>query len=80
MTAPLTRDWLAAQIALMIEHEDEIGPDESLILFGLDSIRVMEFASLLKAQGVAISFEDLIRQPTLDAWWSLIAARRPAFA
>ena len=76
MTQPLDRNWLSAQIALMIEDDDEVGPDESLVLFGLDSIRVMEFASLLKTHGITVSFEDLIRLPTPNAWWSLIDAGR----
>lgn len=76
----LTRAWLTDQIALMIEDDDEVGPDESLVLFGLDSIRVMEFASLLKTHGITISFEDLIRQPTPNAWWALIEARRTVTA
>ncbi|MBA4489250.1 phosphopantetheine-binding protein [Paracoccus sp. S1E-3] len=80
MTEPLNRAWLAAQIARMIEDDDEVGPDESLVLFGLDSIRVMEFASLLKTQGIAVTFEELIRQPTPNAWWSLIETRRPRAA
>ena len=80
MTEPLDRAWLAAQIALMIEDEDEVGPDDSLVLFGLDSIRVMEFSSLLKTRGVTVSFEELIRQPTPNAWWSLIESRRPLAA
>lgn len=80
MTEPLDRAWLAAQIALMIEDEDKVGPDDSLVLFGLDSIRVMEFSSLLKTRGVTVSFEELIRQPTPNAWWSLIESRRPLAA
>ena len=80
MTEPLDRAWLATQIALMIEDDDEVGPDESLVRFGLDSIRVMEFASLLKTQGISVSFEELIRQPTPNAWWSLIETRRPLAA
>lgn len=80
MTEPLDRAWLATQIALIIEDDDEVGPDESLVLFGLDSIRVMEFASLLKTQGISVSFEELIRQPTPNAWWSLIETRRPLAA
>ena len=80
MTEPLDRAWLATQIALMIEDDDEVGPDESLVLFGLDSIRVMDFASLLKTQGISVSFEELIGQPTPNAWWSLIETRRPLAA
>lgn len=78
MTNPLlSHDWLTAEIAKMIEDDDEVGPDESLVLFGLDSIRVMEFSTLLKTHGVTLSFEDLIRLPTPNAWWALIEARRP---
>lgn len=78
MTAPLSRDWLSQQIASMIDEGEHPAPNDSLILFGLDSIRVMEFVALLKKHGIAASFEELITQPTPDAWWSLIEARQAA--
>lgn len=74
-TSDLSRDWLAARVQDMIEDDCEIEPDENLVLYGLDSIAVMTFSSELKQQGVEISFEELARVPTLDAWWALIAAR-----
>ena len=74
----LTRNWLNDQIAAMAEDEDEIAPDDSLILFGLDSIRVMEFIGTLEEQGIKVSFEELISKPTPNAWWALIEARTPA--
>lgn len=78
MTAtPLTYDWLTAQIAPMIDEGESAGPEESLILYGLDSIRVMEFAGRLHDHGITVSFEELITDPTIRAWWALIKARQP---
>ena len=37
----------------MIDEGEDPGPDDSLILFGLDSIRVMEFVALLEQHGPA---------------------------
>ncbi|MDO5604516.1 MAG: phosphopantetheine-binding protein [Paracoccus sp. (in: a-proteobacteria)] len=72
----LDQDWLSRQIATMIDEGENPAPDDSLILFGLDSIRVMEFVALLKKHGISISFEELIRQPSISAWSALIKARR----
>lgn len=70
------RDWLNRQIAQMIDEGEEADPDESLILYGLDSIRVMEFAGLLQEHGITVSFEELVTRPTANAWWTLIRARQ----
>jgi bifunctional isochorismate lyase/aryl carrier protein len=74
-TTDLNRDWLATRVQQMIEDDCDIDPAENLVLYGLDSIAVMTFSSELKQQGVEISFEELAREPTLDAWWALISAR-----
>lgn len=74
-TTDLSRDWLAARVQQMIEDDCDIDPTENLVLYGLDSIAVMTFSSELKQQGVEISFEELAREPTLEAWWALISAR-----
>ncbi|MTH33132.1 isochorismatase [Paracoccus limosus] len=74
-TTDLSRDWLATRVQQMIEDDCDIDPAENLVLYGLDSIAVMTFSSELKQQGVEISFEELAREPTLDAWWALISAR-----
>lgn len=72
------RDWLTLQIAQMIDEGETAGPDESLILYGLDSIRVMEFAGRLQEHGITVSFEELVTTPTANAWWALIQSRRAA--
>ncbi len=71
----LSPEWLAARVAAMIEDECEIDPAENLVLYGLDSIAVMTFSSELNQMGIKASFEELARQPTLNDWWALIAAR-----
>ena len=71
----LSPAWLAARVQKMIEDACDIDPAENLVLYGLDSIAVMTFSSELKQMGVEASFEELAREPTLDAWWSLIQPR-----
>lgn len=73
---PRSREALAATLRLLIEDaEEQIGGDDSLVDFGLDSVRLMELVSDWKSQGVDVSFEDLARRPTLNAWWALIESR-----
>ena len=55
---------------------EDLEPQASLIEQGLDSVSIMRLPALLAAEGVALSFAELIQQPTLDAWWALIEARR----
>ncbi|MFI0396924.1 phosphopantetheine-binding protein [Paracoccus jiaweipingae] len=75
---PPDRDWLNDQIAAMTDPGDAANPDDNLIMHGLDSIRVMAFAGRLHQRGISVSFEDLITQPTANAWWALIQARQNA--
>ncbi len=71
----LSPDWLLARVQKMIEDDGEIDPAENLVLYGLDSIAVMTFSSELNQMGIKASFDELARQPTLNDWWALIAAR-----
>lgn len=75
MTTTLNRDWLLAQVNRMIGEDGPVDPAEDLTLYGIDSIAVMRLILTLEEQGVIVSFDDLARQPTLDGWWSMIAAR-----
>lgn len=74
-TSQISRDWLTARLHELIEDDCEIAPDESLVLYGLDSIAVMTFSAELKQMGVEASFEELASEPTLNTWWALISAR-----
>ncbi|MGC5703067.1 amino acid adenylation domain-containing protein [Pseudomonas sp. NFXW11] len=57
---------------------DDLEPAASLIEQGLDSVSIMRLPALLAAEGVSLSFAELIQQPTLEAWWALIEARAGA--
>lgn len=74
-TEPLDRDWLTRQVSALIGEDEPVDPNESLVLYGLDSIAVMRLVLALEERGVIVSFDDLARDPTLDGWWALIAAR-----
>lgn len=71
------QDWLFERVAQLIDDDDEvIDPDESLMFYGLDSIRVMTLAGELKERGIDLSFEELARNPTLNNWAQMIADYR----
>lgn len=76
-TAPL-RDWLKQRLSQMIEDDAEIDPDENLLFYGLDSLRVMKLAAELETRGVHVSFEQLARTPTLAHWYRLIETPQQA--
>ena len=79
MTNPemISHQWLQERVQQLIEdNETELDQEESLILYGLDSLRVMRFAAELKERNIHVSFEDLIKSPTLASWRELIANRQ----
>ncbi|WP_303396027.1 phosphopantetheine-binding protein [Aeromonas sp. A35_P] len=59
-------------------EEGELDPEESLVLYGLDSLSIMRFTAELKAQGVDVGFDELARRPTLSAWWALLSGSQAA--
>ncbi|WOX52648.1 phosphopantetheine-binding protein [Aeromonas sp. CD] len=68
----MTREWLNERVQSLVE-EGELDPEESLVLYGLDSLSIMRFSAELKAQGVNVGFDELARRPTLSAWWALLS-------
>ena len=75
----LSREWLLGRVRRLIsEDEGELDLDENLLHYGLDSIQVMTLAVELRERGVRLSFEELARSPTLNAWCALIEDKRVA--
>ncbi|MBO6933472.1 MAG: hypothetical protein JJ863_00805 [Deltaproteobacteria bacterium] len=66
---------LVAHVAQLIEiSADELGPDDSLVDWGLDSLRLMSLVEAFEASGVPVEFLDLVEQPTLRHYASLLGA------
>lgn len=59
---------------------DEFAADENLIELGLASIALMRIQAAFVSGGAAISFSDLVANPTVDAWTALAIERTCAKA
>lgn len=68
----------ARLLGLLDEPADAFDGDDNLLDYGLDSLQVMALVAEFKLQGLALEFEDLARQPSLNGWWALIQQRRAA--
>jgi len=68
-----THQQLLVRIAGFIQLPiEDIDCDESLIDYGLDSIRVMNLVEEWRTQNIEISFQQLAENPTINNWWKLL--------
>ncbi|MFW5438696.1 isochorismatase family protein [Paenibacillus apiarius] len=74
---PLTQQSVREEVAeLLQEQPSKIADNDNLImLWGLDSIRIMSLVERWRRIGVAVSFVELAEQPTLADWWKLLSSR-----
>lgn len=70
-------DALRQQILpLLDEDSEDMGNDENLIDYGLDSLRIMELATRWRKIRGDIDFIALARNPTIDSWWALLSEEK----
>lgn len=69
VSSTLSAGALAGYVAdLMGVSPQEIQPNISLVEAGLDSISMMRIADYFRSCGYSIKFDELIADPTIDAW------------
>lgn len=76
---PASMAALCAQVAQSLQiPQADLQPQDNLIDWGLDSIRIMAFVEQWRQAGVNLNFMQLAQEPTLEAWWSLLQDTVPA--
>ncbi|MBV8044818.1 isochorismatase [Pluralibacter sp.] len=70
---PGSKAALRALILPLLDESDEPLDDENLVDYGLDSVRMMALAARWRKVHGDIDFVMLAKNPTLDAWWTLIS-------
>ncbi|AVL70585.1 MULTISPECIES: phosphopantetheine-binding protein [Oligella] len=71
----LTLEELTQYVQEIMAYENSLDPNENLIIYGLDSIRIMQIATYLKQKGITIEYLELAKAPILNEWWQLIKER-----
>ena len=71
--APSAEALRAAIAELLQQPASDIGLDDNLLDWGLDSIRLMSLLEQWRALGAEIDFIELAQQPTVNAWQALLA-------
>ncbi len=80
MPARGTTHALPASLAALVEQithslqlsPGELGADDHLLDWGLDSIRLMSFVEAWRAAGRDLSFVQLAEAPSPAAWWAVL--------
>ncbi|YCO02862.1 isochorismatase [Vibrio sp. VNB-15] len=74
---PQSQYHLTQQLAALLEVPvDEMTPEDSLLDFGLDSVRMMSLVGDWQQAGLDVSFMELAAKPSLQDWWQLIEKKR----
>ncbi|WP_249605153.1 isochorismatase family protein [Chromobacterium sp. IRSSSOUMB001] len=71
--APSAEALRAAVAELLQQPASDIGLDDNLLDWGLDSIRLMSLLEQWRALGAEIDFIELAQQPSVNAWQALLA-------
>jgi bifunctional isochorismate lyase/aryl carrier protein len=62
-----------AVAAILKEDVSQIGDEDNLVDWGLDSIRLMALTLQWQRAGLQVDFAQLAERPQLSHWWGLLA-------
>ncbi|MBU2895373.1 isochorismatase family protein [Vibrio hepatarius] len=68
--------WLYEKVEALLEEPTGLDPEKNLLMYGLDSQRMMRIASELNQLGININFEELSHEPSIINWWSLLEEKK----
>lgn len=70
---PFTLERMRADVARVIgEPPEEIGLDDNLMDWGLDSMRLLTLVIDWNQAGLALDISELGQHTSLNGWWSLV--------
>ncbi|ATZ95193.1 isochorismatase family protein [Dickeya fangzhongdai] len=64
---------LRAELLPLLDDDDDIGDDDNLLDYGLDSVRIMSLVTRWRQQGHDLDFVALVKNPTLRHWHQLLS-------
>jgi len=77
IAAPLTLESLRTDISNIIhESPTNIGLDDNLMDWGLDSLRLLNLITAWNHSGLQLDISELAGQLTLNAIWQVISKRQ----
>lgn len=77
-TYPRNEEALRADIARVIgENPQALAPDDDLMDWGLDSLRLLDLVTGWNEAGLTLDLSELAGQLTLARMWQVISARQP---
>ena len=70
---PFTLERMRADVARVIgEAAEEIGLDDNLMDWGLDSMRLLHLVIHWQQGGLALDVSELAQHMSLNDWWRLV--------
>ena len=76
MTA-MTLERMRADVAHMLrENPAEIGLDDNLMDWGLDSMRLLNLVLTWNEAGLQLDLSEIGAETTLNGWWRLVQQRQ----
>ncbi len=70
---PFTLERMRADVARVIgEPPEEIGLDDNLMDWGLDSMRLLTLVIDWNQAGLSLDISELGQHTSLNGWWSLV--------
>lgn len=75
----LTLERMHADVARMLREDPaDIGLDDNLMDWGLDSMRLLNLVLAWNEAGLQLDLSEIGTETTLNGWWKLVQARQQA--